>query len=223
MNTTMNQLMAKYNTISKRERILVILGVLGFMYMLWKTLLFGFILPADEEIVKRSETAKQQIVVLKAQIDAVSKIIAVDPTQNLKNKLESLTKENAALDITIKAKTNKMIEAKEMVSIIKQLVEQTKGLTIQSMESAAPIPLLKVEKDKNVTQADKKALQVYQHQLTIELSGGYQETYDFLKKAEGNKMNLFWDELSYEVETYPKAMIKVIVHTLSEQEGFIGV
>jgi MSHA biogenesis protein MshJ len=225
MKITINQLIDKYNTISMRERILVILGVFGFIYMVWKTVLFEFILPSEENMMKRSDTAKQQIVVLKTQIDALSKVIAVDPTQNLKNQLESLERENAALDATIKAKTNKMIEAKEMVSIIKQLVEQTKGLTILSMESAPPKPLLTVDKDKNkdAGQPDKNALQVYQHQLTIELSGGYQETYEFLKRAESSKMNIFWDELSYEVEKYPKANIKLIVHTLSEQEGFIGV
>jgi MSHA biogenesis protein MshJ len=221
----MNKLIEKFNTFSFRERILVMLGVFGFIYMIWKTVLFGFILPTDEELAKRTDTAKQQINTLKTQVDAISKVIADDPTKNLKTRLENLKNENKNLESTIRAKTNNMIEAKEMVTIIKQLVEQTKGLTILSMESSAPIPLLKVDKEKNkeVVQTDKKALQVYQHQLTIELSGGYLETYEFLKRAESSKMNIFWDELSYEVETYPKATIKLIVHTLSEQEGFIGV
>ena len=150
----------------------------------------------------------------------MSGVISNNPIPNLKNQLVSLKAENEMLEDTIKTKAHKMIDPKEMVAILKNLVEQTKNLSIIKMESLAPKLLFKPVENQS---QEPKAIQVYEHPFRMEISGGFHEVYEFLKKIEDRKMNIFWDELIYEVETYPKAIVKIIVHTLSLEEGFVGV
>jgi len=66
-------------------------------------------------------------------------------------------------------------------------------------------------------------MNIFQHFISMEIAGGYFDVLAFMKDIESRKLNIMWDEINYEVQTYPVANVKIIIHTLSLDEGLLGV
>jgi MSHA biogenesis protein MshJ len=64
---------------------------------------------------------------------------------------------------------------------------------------------------------------LYQHNLKIEFMGDYLSTYQYLRFLEEISASFFWDRLRIEQLEWPQAIIVLEIHTLSTEEGFIGV
>ena len=64
--------------------------------------------------------------------------------------------------------------------------------------------------------------QVYKHGLILEFTGTYFETQQFLNALEFSPWKLLWDELSYQVSTYPLAKVSITVYTLSLDKNWMA-
>ncbi len=211
----------KFNAFSLRERILIGITVLAFIYFVWYTTLYDYVLATNEEISKKSQEIKTQINSLEGQIDTLSGVLGRDPTAVLASQALNLKQQSEKLSQQIYVDTKKMVSPKEMTTILNNLIMQTVGLTVLSIESLETKPLFS---GKTITENGKTIqFQVYNHGLQVEMMGGYFDTLQFLKALEKQNMNVIWDEITYEVKKYPKAKITIILHTLSLNEGWIDV
>ena len=70
-------------------------------------------------------------------------------------------------------------------------------------------------------QADHQ--QVYKHTLRVELEGDYLSLITYLRRVESFSESFFWDEIHFQQTEWPNAKITLQLHTLSAEEGFVGV
>ncbi len=216
----------KFDALLMREKILTCLAIFVAIYAGWHTVLYDYVLATDAEISKKSEDIRQKINLLEGKMDSVSQVLERDPTSLLSEQANNLKKENETLSKTMIEQTKKMVSPKDMTKILSNIIQKAStiniaGLTIGTIESMGTKALFEPKTIEENGQ--KKSFQVFQHSIKVEMVGGYFETLKFLKSMESICPDVVWDELSYEVKQYPYADVVVILHTLSLEEGWIGV
>jgi len=65
--------------------------------------------------------------------------------------------------------------------------------------------------------------QVFVHGIVLEFQGSFLDTLKYLRFLEDVSGSFFWDSISFNREEWPTARITLEIHTLSTEEGFIGV
>ena len=209
----------KINALSLRERILLFITLLGAVYFLWEILIFDQLLGSKEKINYNIQAMQEQVAKLHVQMASVSKTIRTDPYKDLKEKIKTLKKENKKFEDDISHLTAQLIPPKEMTELLHKILSEDDELTLIRVENLAEKPMFtdKQEVDEETIQR----LQIYKHGLEIEFISDYFTTKRFLEKLEALPWELLWDELHYEVKEYPKAVVRVVIYTLSLQKAWI--
>lgn len=217
IQTHITKLENRFETLSKRERVLILGSLLIAIYLIWNTLVFDIFLSDQRLIEQRIKDAQDKIASLKAQTTAISTSLTTDPLMPFVERINTLKRQNTELQEKMIEQTKKMVSPKEMAKIVKNLVEKTQALNITLLENAGAKPLFKINKD------ESGFFQVYQHGLKLEMKGTYFQTLQFLEAMEKQESKVLWSALTYTVEKYPKAKIEILIDTLGLEEAWIGV
>lgn len=225
MSDTLKKFMERIDSMSLRERGLL-LGTLVFViYSVWNGLFMGP-LTAHHKLVQgqlkqlRSATAQ-----LSQQSEDISKRQTQDPDANTHAILASLQSEIAGLDERIKARTQGLIDPASMPKMLEDVLKNEPGLKLLSVQSLPASPLL----DTEVHDADKPAHPnagvpgIYRHGMTLVFEGGYLDALHYLHTLEALPWHLYWDDVAFKVGKYPQAQFTITVHTIGLREGWIGV
>ncbi|MBP6103638.1 MAG: hypothetical protein KA508_01005 [Gammaproteobacteria bacterium] len=215
-----------------------------FLYIFWSFIIDQSFVGFREDFSKQSKALKSKIEETKLKINEASDIVKSNPKQGLSQQVDGAKKTSAELDKKIHDRTARMVSPKDMNSILEQVIQKSDGLIVLKMESLGKKILVQkktegtqsgngqsdslkndsFQKDDTIGRSTQKGnLSIFEHGLSIELSGGYFETLDFLKSLEKRHLSVVWDEIDYDVVKYPQAEIKIVMHTLSLDEDWIGV
>lgn len=195
-----------------RERILIFVGSVVLIVMLWRAMLYGIVFA--EDFVQETEQMQQSIKTLQQQITGMTETIGVD--KMLAKQVRDLRDKNQGLQQEIQEQTKKMVSPKDMLTIVKNVLNNTQNLSVIKLESTKTKTLFE-------DTAQNQIVKVYVHGLEVELEGEYFEITNFLTALEKEKLNMIWQDLNYEVKKYPRATVKILLQTLGLEEGWIGV
>lgn len=210
----MRLLSNRVDTLSFRERLLVMITVLVATFVLWESLVVGIFFPSDEEVLKASHAIEESIKQLQDQITGVSQ--AISGTNELIKNNEALKQENQILKQRITEQTNKMISPKDMLSIVKNLINASNNLIVLELKNSDPVDLFPEK-------GQKAIMSVYLHTVNLKLRGKYFDVMNFLRDLEAKNMKMIWSSLEYTVQEYPMAEVTIVLQTLGLEAGWIGV
>ncbi len=244
MNTFMIRFSKKFENLSFYKKIFFCVSLIVFLYIFWSFVIDQSLAGFREDFSKQAKAVKSKIEETKLKINEASDIVKSNPKQGLSQQVDGAKKTSAELDKKIHDRTASMVSPKDMNSILEQVIKKSDGLIVLKMESLEKKILVqkKTEGAQGVNDqsdslkndsfqkggaiehsTEKGNLSIFEHGLSIELLGGYFETLDFLKSLEKRHLSVVWDEIDYDVVKYPQAKIKILMHTLSLDEDWIGV
>jgi MSHA biogenesis protein MshJ len=226
MNMWMVRLTNKFENSNIQTRVMVLVLMVVCFYIFWNAIVNATLVSLTINLDAKKRALKQEVNDIESQVKNASDLIKSNPGLELTKQIEDAKKRSVLLDVAIQGKTEKMVSPRDMGKIVGYVIQKTENLTLKDMKSL-PIETL-VESDTSRKETDKKNpiktnSNIFKHGLSINLSGGYFETLSFLKELERHRINMVWDEISYEVKKYPIADIQILMHTLSLSEGWIGV
>lgn len=215
----------------KQSERLMILGVVLATAVLGY-LTFGFD-PLRAEIA----TLRNQVNATSSQIAAQQRSYAAmvesseqDPNRFANDRLAVLEREQAVLDEDINNLAGNLVTPDEMTAILTTVLGRFTGLELLSFRNQPAEALREGFTADNVS-AEEASLagdsslsgQVYAHGLTIEFQGDYFSTLKYLRFLEEISGSFFWDSISFQQLEWPRAQVSLRIHTLSTDQGFIGV
>lgn len=217
MANSMSALKQKFESLSSRERhIVIVLGLVMAVFLLDRVL----ISPLQES----NKKARQQINALTSQLNAQNaqiKSLAGGTDLNdqylpLRQKIEGLQRSVMQIDNQIDLMTADMIPPRKMTEVLERVLRENTRLTLLKVST---IPVEKVTAG-STDGSDNAGL--FRHGVEIELQGGYFEALEYLQSVEALPWKVIWQEMDYNVESYPEASIKLKLNTLSRHAGWIG-
>lgn len=218
MTLFLRDLMDRYDQLSLRERIIVLIAALLLIALVWDSLFMG---PLDRERKGRL----QQVDALRAEVSGLEQSIetlvtqaAANPAQSSGATADALVAEIAELDRRLVGATSGLIEPKEMSHVLEQVLARAQRLTLHGLRTLPPQAVAAPD-----AQPGAPAAQIYKHGVELELSGAYLDTLYFLQALESLPWRFFWDRIEYAVEEHPRGRVKLRLYTLGLDEGWIGV
>jgi MSHA biogenesis protein MshJ len=225
MSNQLTKLMQRIDSLSLRERGLL-LGTLAFViYSAWNALFMGPLTVHHKLVQGQIKQLRSATTQLSQQSEDISKRQTQDPDAETHTKLAGLQTEIATLDEHIKARTQGLIDPATMPKMLEDVLKNEHGLKLLSVQSLPASPLL----DTEVHDADKPAHPnagvpgIYRHGMTMVFEGNYLDAMHYLRTLEALPWHLYWDNVTFKVEKYPLAQFSITVHTIGLQEGWIGV
>lgn len=119
-----------------------------------------------------------------------------------------------------------LVTPQQMASALRDILSSKPGLSLLSFENTTepfevPLKDQKGQRKKATETADPI---LYRHGIRMVVTGSYFDVHDYLKSVEQSGRQLFWGDLTYQVEgDYRNARITIELYTLSREARWIGV
>jgi MSHA biogenesis protein MshJ len=193
-------------------------GVIALILLL--VLAWAYLVLLHDPLNVRLETAQRQLsatelrmMAVQARVDAATLAQQRDPAEPLRQRLRRVQTEQAQVDAEIAALTGSLVSPEAMTQLLTSVLAQQPGLALLRAENRAPQAL----------RGSEGASQVYRHGLLLEFEGDYLNVLQYLRHLEQLPQRFFWDSLEYQQSDWPRGRVRLELHTLSAQEGFVGV
>lgn len=158
---------------------------------------------------------QQQITRLNEQETLLLQQTSIDIDAEHSNKLTLLQREKNILRQKIQQSTQHFISADQMVSLIQNMLENSSSVQLQLLTTAQSKPLMLVG------QAENTAPLLYQHSITLQLTGNFKSLVQALEQIEQLPWVVEWKKFEYSVLTHPAAVMTLELVTVSEHENII--
>lgn len=214
----LEQLESKLNGLSLRERAILLAVLLVAMLGLYDHLALTPYLEKRKEAQSVLANHADELAAVQAQMDALVKRMKHDPNQLLKERIQKRKQYLKELEAEIGESTANLIAPEKMSQILGYLLSRQSGMAVKTVKNFPAEPI-SFQKD----QESEPQVLMYRHRLKMELEGTYFQVTGYLKMIEGLKERLYWDDMSFKIQTYPKGLLTLNVHTLSLSKELIGV
>ncbi|MEX2470096.1 MAG: hypothetical protein WD396_10100 [Pseudohongiellaceae bacterium] len=227
----LNRLAKNIESRKQSEKMLVLGIVLVGLILSWLSLVSDPMTSERQALRAQISNTSRQI---EAQQQAYTAMLAAnqqDPDRFAIERLAVIEREQAQLDTQIANLAGDLVSPAQMTQILVDVLEQQSGLSLVSFRNLAATPLrtgvnAPVELPANGEAAPVTANitgQVYEHGLVLEFQGDFFDTLRYLHYLESMTGSFFWDSITFSRLDWPQARVSLQIHTLSTDQGFIGV
>lgn len=218
MKERIEQLRLRIDALSLRERGMLFLVLVAVLYMLAQIALFAPLETQQKRALDRIGNLQKEITAYDEQIQAILRRQSVDPdADNLRLKTQ-ITAQIAALDSQIAGTVQGLIAPQQMARVLEEVILRQSGLKLLRIESLEARPLIEAAEGEAPLNAG-----IWRHGVRLEFEGDYMGALAYVRELQTLPWMLYWDELEIAMDKYPAAHITIVVHTLSLNEGWIGV
>ncbi|MFW5442925.1 MAG: hypothetical protein ACKE51_01285 [Methylococcaceae bacterium] len=206
-------LIERFNSLTAREKTICGATLLVLVWGVWDNLVYQPLATQLEQLttelstIKAQTSAQQQAAV---QLTAIGKI---DPNQQNKTKLKEIKQQLIKLKAQLGVGEKQFVPAHLMTQVLQDMLKKNNRLQLVKLETLPVTPFLGSEQDKSW---------VFQHGLSVTLSGNYFDTLNYLKSLESLPWRFNWDAIDYQVKQYPIAETTFLIYTLSFEENWLG-
>ncbi|MCE9679780.1 MSHA biogenesis protein MshJ [Shewanella sp. AS1] len=214
MRSRLNKLAGHFDQLSLRERTMVSLAIILFVAVI-------MYLPLESQLVEY-QSVRQQITGLSAENATSQQQIALyqerlkqDPDEGVRQRLTVLRQQMENVDQQLAFQMVDMVPAKQMPTMLRELLKRVKGVKLTGFDTLAPTPFLLGD--------NEEKLNIYSHGMKLTFEGDYFSTLALVSAIEAMPNKLYWKQLDYLVTGYPKANVTLALYTLSINKDFISV
>jgi hypothetical protein len=217
MNQQLGKLRTTYMSRPPAEKWLLAITLAAGIVWLYLTVLFDPLRAEIAALELQLSNAESRITALQARQLSAEASSAEDPNRAARDRLEELTVEERQARNQLEALTGSVVNPVAMNRLLTSVLELHPGLSLSKVENQPP-QLLAGERA-----GVGNAQRIYRHDLLLEFEGDYLSALSYLLYLESLSENFYWDALSVTPEEWPLSKVRLELHTLSGEGGFVGV
>lgn len=217
MRERIAKLLARFDALSLRERLLVTAVILVLLFVLWDSLLMQPLGMQQKAANEQISNTQKQVSTLDTTIASLITASRNDPNAKLRQQIDETQQQSASLDKQLEAATVGLVAPDQMAQVLETVLAKQSRLKLISVRSLPAKPLLKLAKE------DTSSSNVYAHGLELQFEGSFSDTLAYLRALRALPWHFYWDSLDVKTEHYPRNTVTLVVHTLGLREGWIGV
>jgi MSHA biogenesis protein MshJ len=218
MKARIEQLRIRIDALSLRERGMLFIALIAILYMLAQLALFGPLEAQQKRSLERIGALQQEIAAFDEQTQTILRRQSVDPDADNLRQQQQLSAQIVALDGQIADAVQGLIAPQQMAQVLEEVILRQSGLKLLRIQSLEARPLLELQEGEQAADVG-----IWSHGVRLEFTGDYMSALAYVRELQDLPWTLYWDEFEIATEKYPQARITIVVHTLSLNEGWIGV
>lgn len=219
-----DQARAKIDDMSLRERAMIFAAAVFVVISLINALLLDPLLTKQktlsEQVIQQQEKMKE----LQATMQSLLQAKRDDESSPLRVRSSELKQELDDLEDYLQSRQSRLVEPDKMADLLKQVLRKNSSLQLVALKTL-PVGLL-IEKPELENSNDKQLSahkQVFKHGVQISVRGGYLELLRYVSALERMPAQMFWGEVSLQVEQYPNSVLTLTLYTLSLDKTWLTV
>ena len=201
-----------------RERMMIFAAAAFAVISLTSTMLLNPILAKQKAVAAQLAQQHEKIQKLQVQIQAALQAKKEDEKSPLRIRLNLLKQQLQAQDDNLQSGRSRMVEPGEMGGMLERLLSKNGKLQLVSLDTL-PVSMVTVQtKDINTEQK-----QIFKHGVRITLRGGYLDLMQYLTAVEKASLQMYWSNVSFNVDKYPDGVLILTLYTLSMDKSWLAV
>lgn len=205
----------RFSQLQRREKLLLFFGSL--LLLLWLSVIY-VLEPLWHKTVQTRALqlkASQQLQDAEQQAEVLLAQLSTDLNQDYRERISNLEQQQQQLNERIRQSASYFIGAEQMVTLLRNILQSSKGVQVKSLLTSAPKAV------RLQGQHPDDPAMLFQHTTTLVVAGGYIDLFRALQRMEQLPWLLNWSALNYQVIEYPQAELTLTLITVSEYEDFI--
>jgi MSHA biogenesis protein MshJ len=192
---------------------------LGVLAMVWMTFVHDALVAAQTEAARAITIADGRIAEeLNNQAD-IKNTYTTDPNSFALSRQLELREATGSAKMRLDQLYGELITPQQMSQMLTTILRRETTLKFVSLQNQPSEALVSAAPE---GQADP-GVQVFKHGMRMEFEGNFLETIRYLRSLEQLDGNFFWENLEFNLGTYPNGRISLDIYTLSTEQGWIGV
>lgn len=222
---------------SARERALIFLVAAAMLIALINALLVAPLQAERTQLAKQMKQDEDKIAAIHTQINALVKASTGDVDAGKRAHLAKLQQEVAKSDEALRNLQKGLVLPDRMVNLLEDILRREGQLQLVSMKTLPVSGILDAVENKVKPAAvsaaiEKKAADllavpgsplVYKHGVELVVKGGYADLLQYLTRLEGLSWQMFWGEVEFKVEEYPRSALTLTLYTLSLDKTWLSI
>lgn len=209
-----NSFWARFDSLSSREKIIVLLTLLVGIWAAWDHLFYQMIAKQQENVILALEEAQYQLIEYQQDALKIETLGKIDPNHDNKAMLVSINAKLNALKQQLNEGGKQFVPAKQMAQVLDDMLKKNDELKLLNLETLAVTTLLEFK--------TQQPSWVYRHGLSITVEGRYFDILHYLEGLESLPWRFDWESIEYQVKEYPLAEATIKIYTLSFEESWLG-
>ncbi|NNJ92491.1 MAG: hypothetical protein HKP55_12525 [Gammaproteobacteria bacterium] len=219
MQDKIKRLADRIDALTLRERVLIFAALLVAMHQVWDFLFWTPMVERQDALLSQEQTLNKEMLQMQIDLKLLSAKASADPDKQIKQNIETLEKQLSTLNTQIQQDSAGIVSPEQMARLLEEMLLSQKTLKLLHLETHDSVALIKPEKEK----LPSVKYQIYRHDFSIEFSGSYLATLQYLETLEKLGTRFFWDAIEFGVEDFPENKVRLKLYTLSLSDAWIGV
>jgi len=203
-------LLARFDKLSVRERVLVALAVLAIVVGLWDVVLM-------QPLRNQRNSLTQELASFNETAASSQDADQADPHHAAIMRLSELQTQSQAIDAQLTSTAAGFIPAPKMVEVVHDVLSQQHGLKLISIRN---LPVASLVPPPN---ADTQGTAPYMHPIELVIEGDYSDVLNYLQALEALSWRFRWKTLDLTTKQYPVNRVRIELSTLSMDRTWLGV
>ena len=204
-----------------RERVILFCMSAAVIIFLLYVLLLEPVLKHSQLAGAQALAAQNQTAEIQRQLQVLQAQLEAGVFKDQEKRVDLLAQQMQTLDGELKHKIGGFIDPKVMVEVLEDILVQTPGVELISLQNQPVEPLVMASEEEQRIDTELQGL--FRHGVSLKLRCDYMSAIKYLQLLESLPWQLYWSDLSYNVQEYPHAEISLEVFTVSLSEDWIGV
>ena len=226
MNSALTLMKARFSEIDElfrareyRERLMIGCMATAAVFFSIDSTVLQPISAERERIELGSERTNKEVLRIEQEVRSLKNIELTADERRAQDELEQLERQLTEIEAQMGSEIAELIPPQAIISVLEEVLAADEQLKLVKLESQKPTRIGQSQDGA----APGPGSGLYRHGLVIEIEGNFSSTLDYLRRLESSRWNLLWDRFEYQVQKFPTATVTIELHTLSEQEEWIGV
>jgi len=217
------------------EKALALTILAAMLVLIYLSVHFDPIRADIQVATNQINNVERQIQAQRTTYAAMLETSLEDPNKFANDRLLVISREQQLLQVEIASLAGDLVTPNDMTRLLTEVLERQAGLELIHFENRTAAPLREGVSNADRLLAETGTLnfddvieddvsgQVFEHGLVIQFQGDFFNTLRYLRFLEDITGSFFWDSISFRQLDWPQAQITLEIHTLSTEQGFIGV
>lgn len=214
----------KIDGMSKRERVLIFVTVIGLAISLINLLLLEPLLVRQKALRGQISQQQQQMSALQTQIAAVLQENSPNSNAPQRNQIKKIQLEIDEGKVYLNSNREKLVQPGKMADHLRQLLSKNNRLQLVALQTLPVTQLIEQPKDaQTAVAASEIDKQVFKHGVQLTLRGNYMDLLQYLSALENLPQQMFWAKAQMTVGKYPLSELTLILYTLSLDKTWLQI
>lgn len=215
MNALLKRYADRIDNATLRERALLFLVAVLALVFIANYLLMKPLRDTQRRLAGEVAQRQTEVRTVQAELQRLARARDGDPDARNQERLSVLRAEAAEVGAQLAEAQRRFTSPQRMREVLEEMLERNKRLQLVDLKTLPVADL-----------SDKQGpagRRIFRHGIELTLSGGYLDLHAYLRSLETLSTQLYWGKAEMSVTSYPTAMLKLTVYTVSFDQAWLVV